>query len=187
LNVDFKVKNKEIVTVRNNTEKKTGLLNNPLLMKKINTICYYMKKREKISLLMIMSLMLFPKFLSGQCTDDVFLDKCAANLGTFNYIKSFVAYANPRKKANNEYTYVLSKGSTYIIIICDENINGGKMDISLYNMNHDLIASTYNEIEKKHYQIIQFPCSATGVYYLRATFEGTKKGCGLCILGFNKD
>ena len=77
-----------------------------------------MKIRVFILLAIIYSLASMYSF--GQCDTDGFLDKCASNLGTYNYIKSFVSYANPRKKTNQEYSYVFSKGSTYIMVACIE-------------------------------------------------------------------
>jgi hypothetical protein len=146
-----------------------------------------MKKSKKLKLLLIFTTLFFPLFLFGQCDTDAFLDPCASNLGTYNYIKSFTIIASPRKRANPEYSYVLSKGSTYMLIVCNQNAPGGKMIISLYDRNHNFIGSTYDEDTKKNYTDLIFPCSATGVYYIRASYEGVKGGCGLCILGFTKD
>jgi hypothetical protein len=147
----------------------------------------YLNQKIRLFFFLVTGLFLFPAYSSGQCESDAFLDKCASNLGTYNYIKSFVASANPRKKASSEFTYVFSKGSTYMMIACTENSGNGKMVISLYDRDHNLIASTYDEKTKKYYPDLQYPCSATGVYYIKATIEGTKNGCGLCILGFSKD
>lgn len=137
--------------------------------------------------ILLTGLFLFPAYSSGQCDSDEFLDNCASNLGTYNYIKSFVVNANPRKQGNPEFKYVFSKGSTYMMIACTENTGNGKIVISLYNRDHNLIATTYDEKTKKYYPDLQYPCSSTGVYYIKATIEGTKSGCGLCILGFTKD
>jgi hypothetical protein len=141
----------------------------------------------KIFLVLVICTLLIPVNSFGQCESDAFLDKCAQNLGTYNYIKSFVAYANPKKKANSESTYVFSKGSTYMLLACTENASSGKLVVSLYDRDNNLIASTYDEKANKYYTELQYPCSATGVYHIKATFEGSKKGCGLCILGFSKD
>lgn len=146
-----------------------------------------MKKNKELKLLLILCAWLFPLISFGQCNTDAFLDKCASNLGTFNYIKSFSINASPRKRANSENSFVFSKGSTYILIACKENSVGGTMIINLYDRNHNLIGSTYDEKTKKHCADMRYSCSSTGVYYIKVAFEGTKKGCGMCILGFNKD
>ncbi len=146
-----------------------------------------MKERRGLRILIVLATLFYSGSLFGQCDTDIFLDKCASNLGTFNYIKSFSVNASSRKKAIPEYSYVFSKGSTYMLIVCDQNVNGGRMVVTLYDREHKLIASTYDEKNNKYYSDLTYPCEATGVYYIRATFEGSRSGCGMCILGFNKE
>lgn len=75
----------------------------------------------------------------SQCTSDEFLDKCASSLAEFTFIKSFnIKIDNESEKY--EYSYVFSKGSTYKLIICDENISGNRMIVTLYDRNHKVIA-----------------------------------------------
>jgi hypothetical protein len=146
-----------------------------------------MKKEKKFWMLIIICALLIPRVASGQSESNVLLDKCASSLGTYNYIKSFNINFSPWKKANSEFSYVFSKGSTYILIVCNENTSGGKLILSLYDRNHNFIASTYDEKSMKHYPELLYPCSATGVYYIKASFEGTRRGHGLCILGFKNN
>jgi hypothetical protein len=123
----------------------------------------------------------------AQCTSDAFLDKCASSLGEFTFIKSFnITIDKKTAESKYEYSYVFSKGSTYKIIICDENIEGNKMIVTLFDRNHKMIATNFNKASKKFYPLFSYPCSATGVYYLEVTFENGKEGCGVNILGFNK-
>lgn len=122
--------------------------------------------------------------VSAQCQSDEFLDNCASKLESFTFIKAF--NVELKKGAKEEFSYVFSKGSSYIIIVCDQNISGQKMVVNLYDRNHTLIASSYNSKTKTHYPDILYPCSATGVYYLDASIEGDKDGCGVTILGFMK-
>lgn len=137
--------------------------------------------------MIVLGILLFPRVTLGQCSTDVFLDQCASGLGTYNYIKSFTVDVRSRKRNNQGNSYVFSKGSTYMLIACDENVVGGKMIMSLFDRNHNLISSTYDETNNKFYTNLVYPCSATGVYYIKVTFYKAKKGCGLCIIGFNKE
>jgi hypothetical protein len=146
-----------------------------------------MKKFQKVLIAVSMMVMFLPIASRAQCETDEFLDKCASNLGTYNYIKTFIAYASPRKKSNSENIYVFSKGSTYKMIACMAEPVSGNMVISLYDRNHNLIACTYNQSTNKYYSELQYPCSATGVYYIKTSFEGIRSGCGMCILGFSKE
>jgi hypothetical protein len=141
----------------------------------------------KMIMIMLMGVLFFPSASSGQCSTDDYLDNCASALGSYNYIKSFIVDVKARKKNGSEYSYVFSKGSKYMLIACDQNVIGGKMIMNLYDRNHTLVACTYDEKDKKYYSDLVYPCSSTGVYYITFTFPEAKKGCGLCIIGFNKE
>lgn len=140
-----------------------------------------------VIMIVVMGTSLIPGVTFGQCGTDDFLDKCASQLGTYNYIKSFTVDVRAGRKNNNENSYVFSNGSKYMLIACDENVVGGKMIMNLYDRNHNLISSTYDQVNNKYYSNLVYQCLATGVYYIKITFDKAKKGCGLCIIGFNKE
>ena len=124
----------------------------------------------------------------GQCSTDAFMDKCASALGSSTFIKSYeIKSGQSSKDKPNQFSYVFSKGSTYMVVICDQNIEGQKMIVTLYDRDKKMIASNYNKKTKKFYPTLTYNCSATGVYYLDSYFEGDKTAtCGVNILGFNK-
>lgn len=138
----------------------------------------------KIRLIILLSAFLIPIHAFPQCDSDAFLDKCASKLETFTFIKAFNTIMKKADKVEN--SYIFSKGSTYMIIICDQNVPGERMIVNLYDRNHKLIASSCNPKTKTYYPDLIYPCSATGVYYIEVSFEGTRGGCGVCILGFKK-
>lgn len=125
-------------------------------------------------------------FTNAQCSSDAFMDNCSSALEDFNFIKSF-EFENPKGGAKNEYSYVFSKGSTYRIVVCDENIANEKMIVTLYDRNHKMIATNYLKSSKKVFPSLTYPCSATGVYYIEYSFQGNKAKCGINILGFSKN
>jgi hypothetical protein len=127
-------------------------------------------------------------FATGQCDSDAFMDKCAGNLGGSIFIKSLVIKSGEATESKPElFSYVFSKGSTYNLVVCDQNDNSNKLIISLLDRNKKEIGSNYNKKTKKFYTSISYPCSATGVYYIESHFESSKAGtCGVAILGFTK-
>lgn len=143
---------------------------------------------KRLKLILLIALLSFSAIGFGQCTSDDFLDKCAASLGTFTFIKSFNVEIDKSKGGEKkvEYSYVFSKGSNYMLIVCDQNIKGKRMIVNLYDRNHKLIVSSYNKQTKKFYPSISYPCAATGVYYMESVFESDEGGCGVNILGFSK-
>lgn len=151
-----------------------------------NKLKYIAKHVPLVKFTLALCFICATKGLSAQCSSDAFMDNCSNALDEFTFIKSF-EYANPKAGAKGEYSYVFSKGSTYRIIVCDENIAGNKMIISLYDRNHKLIASNFDKASKKVFPSLSYPCSATGVYYIEYSFQGDKAKCGINILGFTKN
>jgi len=140
----------------------------------------------KTYLLSILGMLLLSVASFAQCESDEFLDECASALGSHTFIKSFNTKINPKKKATVEYSYVFSKGSEYSVILCDQKIKNSRLIVNLYDRNHKLIGSSYSKKTRKHYPDLTYPCTATGVYYIEASFEGSASGCGVIILGFTK-
>lgn len=119
------------------------------------------------------------------CDPEELLKKCASSLDNYVFIKSFNIETG-KAGEKSEYSYVLSRGINYRIVIYDENGEGKKMIVNLLDRNKKLIASNFLKSSKKIYPTLNYECSATGVYYVEAFFEGEKKGCGINILGFKK-
>ncbi len=145
-------------------------------MAKVSITCFFL----------LCGLFLIPEKNSGQCASNEFLDNCATSLGTYTFIKAFHIKIKPRKKYTIEYSYIFSKGSSYIIVICDRNIEGKRMITNLYDRSHKLVVSNYDKENSEYHSYFVYPCTATGVYYIESYFEGTKGGCGVNIIGFSK-
>lgn len=120
------------------------------------------------------------------CSSDAFYNDCASNLDKALFIKAFEIQSKNFKKGETtvEYNYVFSKGTTYVITSCDKEEN--PMIIELLDRNQKLIASNYDKEKKKFYPKIAYPCSATGVYYLKYKFKNSQESCGVSMLGFTK-
>ncbi len=119
------------------------------------------------------------------CGTDAFLEHFAPKLGEYIFIKTFDIKTDPENNKSSA-SYILSKGSKYKIIICDQDEKGNKMKVKLYDRNHKLISSNYNSDSKKYYTAINYTCNATGVYHIESSFRKGKHGCGNIILGFSK-
>ncbi len=147
-----------------------------------------MKKTKKIFQFIFLAIMFLPVYsfnLKPGCDPEVLLKNCASDLDDFVFIKSFPIESN-KTGDKTEYSYVLSRAINYRIVVCEQNDEGKKMIVNLFDRNKKLIASNYLKSSKKIFSIINYMCSATGVYYVEAYFDGEKKGCGLNILGFKK-
>lgn len=145
-----------------------------------------MKNFKVLILIILLGGVFMPGNISGQCDSEGFLDECVPSLDTYTFIKKFPVSIKRKKSENMVFSYVFSKGSTYKMIVCDQNNKGEKMIINFYDRNRKLIASTYSKKNREHHEVLLFPCTATGVYYIEGKFEGSGGGCGVCILGFDK-
>ena len=121
---------------------------------------------------------------NAQCVSESFMNSCSAALDEFNFIKSYEL--ENKKEDVKEYSYVFSKGSVYRIIICDENKEGSRLIITLFDRNKKKIASNYDTQSKKYFSTIIYPCSATGIYFVKYEYESKKSKCAVNILGFSK-
>ncbi|MCH8329784.1 MAG: hypothetical protein IH946_00105 [Bacteroidetes bacterium] len=126
---------------------------------------------------------------AAQCNDEAFLDKCATKLEDFSFVKAYKVSVDKAKKGKPgkvEYSYVLSKGSFYKLVVCSNEASDYKMIANIYNRDRKLVASSFDKVKKKHYPALGYQCSATGVYYFTFEFEGKDENCGVGILGFKR-
>lgn len=139
-----------------------------------------MKRRFYISFLATV-LLIGTGFTAGnKCESEDFLDECSAVIRGFRFLKAHkISVAKPSEEV--EYKSVFSKGSTYILTAC--NGGGGEMVVTLYDRNKKKIMSNY--VQGKHYPAITYNCAATGVYYLKYSFQDNGN-CGVGLIGFKK-
>ena len=143
-----------------------------------------MKNIFKISIIILPFVLLTSLTPGGPCGSDSFLEACAPELGDYTFLKTFdVVPAQGEKK---QVSYIMSKGSKYRIVVCDEDTKGHDMKVKLLDRKKKMIATNYLSDKKKYYPSITFTCPATGVYYMEASFKSSIKGCGVIILGFTK-
>ncbi len=119
--------------------------------------------------------------LNAQCIQG----ECSKKLGEFTFIKSVNVNSACIEGKANQFSYVFSQGSTYMVLACDSEKKGARMIVNLYDREKNLIATNKNR--KKFYPSITFPCGATGVYYIESFYEGNSSdACGLNVLGFSR-
>jgi hypothetical protein len=130
--------------------------------------------------LLSLPLLLFTLAASAQCPTE----NCATKLGDFTYIKSVTIDPGKTQTRPHQYSYLFSKGSTYMILICDQSIKGSRLLVNIYDSNRKLVAT--NHVKKKFYDSVTLPCNATGIYYIESYYENSKDACGVNILGFTR-
>ncbi|MCB0430024.1 MAG: hypothetical protein H6585_12390 [Flavobacteriales bacterium] len=140
-----------------------------------------MRKASVFSfLVLVLILQAFSTSEEGACDEKKLHQRCASLMDDYALVKNFKITTTEVQK---EYAYMFNKGTTYLITICDDNVDNERIVVELYRAKK-LIASSFSQRTKKHYNKMAFPCTATGIYNLRFSFTYGAKACGSISLGF---
>jgi len=128
----------------------------------------------------------------GQCDQaviDTYVNDCASSLKAFEYSDAYKLLRNQFTYGGEkiEYKKTFYKGTTYAITLKDASVGNNKLVAEIFDDRHHLVASTHIKHNSKFYSKIYFPCKATGVYYIRYSFNDHKPSCGASVLGFSTD
>ena len=127
---------------------------------------------------------LIPQSTSAQCNPEEYTNQCIPILADgYNFLKGYKIDGRGGEKTKVEYSYVFTKGTQYMINICSPDETPGIV-INLFDSKRNRVATS--SMEGQLLKAIQFPCNATGIYYISYTFEGSQLYCGGSALGFSK-
>ena len=122
-----------------------------------------------------------PIISSAQCTEAKVRDVCSNKLKSgFTYLKTYDV------DGIGEYSYVFSKGNTYLIQNCASNGLNGQMKITIYDRTKRRIASNYDaKNNEMNNPFLGYLCKMTSIYYVKFEIdEDADEECGVGILGF---
>ncbi|MEM7550002.1 MAG: hypothetical protein AAF363_10015 [Bacteroidota bacterium] len=136
------------------------------------------------SITLILSAFSFQDVMA-QCNAQSYSEECIGKLPSgFTFLKSFQVDGQGGAKSKVEYSYVFSKDTQYSINICADGESTDGIVVSMYDSNRRRVMTNY--IDGNFYDGVQYPCKATGIYYITFTFEGSSKFCGGSVLGFKR-
>jgi len=140
---------------------------------------------RRIFFVMLVIVVAFSTNGFSQCNPDDFTSACIPKLTTgFNFLKSYKINGEGGTKPKVEYSYVFTKGTQYMINICANGTSTDGIIVTLYDSNRNLVAS--NKIDNQVLSGINYPCNATGIYYIQYTFDKSTAYCGGSALGFKR-
>jgi len=120
---------------------------------------------------------------SAQCNAETLSTQCIPKLASgFNFLKSYKV--EKAGKDYVEYSYVFTKGTQYMINICAPDQSADGIVVTLYDAERRKVAS--NKINEQYITAIAYPCNATGIYYIKYTFDDESSYCGGSALGFKR-
>ncbi len=117
---------------------------------------------------------------SAQCASEETNDKCSKKLiANFRYLKSY------NVDGEDEYSYVFSRGNTYLIQTCNDSEVNGKMKITVLDRTKHKIAANYGKNGKITRPYLAYRCNSTSIYYVKFEVdEDEDEECGVATLGF---
>jgi len=111
-------------------------------------------------------------------------DACVSKLGEgYTFLK---IYKLETTADHVEYSYVFSKGTNYMLVICNQDGTSKDVEVTLYDSQRKQLASNYDKATNKYFHAIVYNCQTTGIYYLKFTYKEQKPSCCVSVLAFKK-
>jgi hypothetical protein len=121
--------------------------------------------------------------LANQCDADKLANDCIPKLSAgFNFLKSYKVDGTSKDKV--EYSYVFMKGTQYMINLCANGTATDGLVVSILDKDRNKVASS--KINGQSVAAINYPCNASGIYYIQYTFDEPSGHCGGSALGFKR-
>lgn len=138
---------------------------------------------KKILLLSLFIVTTVSRFSFAQCNTEQLCNDCIPKLSSgFNFLKTYKVQGGAEKV---EYSYVFTKGTQYMITVCEPSVNtNSTIVVTLFDAQRNKVAS--NKVNGSLIPAMAYPCNATGIYYLQYTFEDASSRCAGSALGFKK-
>ena len=149
-----------------------------------------MKKRNILLATFALALVLVasPR-TQAQCDVQMYTQTCVQKLkqlGGFQFLKSYKVDGQKGSQKTIEYSYVFSRGTTYLITFANSDKEGNGIKFTLLDGQKRPITTNYDNTKKSFLPAVQLKCQRTGMYYLSYTFEGTTDYCAASVIGFKR-
>jgi hypothetical protein len=119
----------------------------------------------------------------AQCNAETLSTQCIPKLAPgFNFLKSYKIEKGGKEYI--EYSYVFTKGTQYMINICQAGQNVQGITVTLEDSDRNQVAS--NRLADQYASSIVYACNKVGIYYIKYTFDGGTSSCGGSALGFKR-
>lgn len=130
----------------------------------------------------LLTLTIIGIFVCGVSLSQFKTPDCVAKLNGFTFLKTY-KLDNPAKEV--EHSYVFSKDNSYMLIICNKDGSQKNASVTLYDSNRNMIASSYDEANKRNYYAIAYNCKSTGIYYMKFKYDEPSTECS-SVLAFKR-
>jgi hypothetical protein len=146
---------------------------------------FEMSRIYLISIIGLFFFILFEKQSFAQCDYNIQTEECLAKIQDgFIYVKSFPVDGRNGMKEKVEYSYVMTRDTQYYLNLCTPENDADGIIITIYDSERNPVSTNY--ADGRFFQALIYQCSATGIYYISYTFNGSKNYCAGSTLSFKK-
>lgn len=119
------------------------------------------------------------------CDAKQYRDKCVKNIPEgWTFLKSYTLDGRNGARKQVEYSYIFSKNTTYLVVLANNDSRTKGLKVTLYDSNRKQLASSF--VKERYYPAVAYKCNATGIYFMRFTFENPKDYCAASVLAFKR-
>lgn len=138
---------------------------------------------KKLLVFVICVVLLAGSKVHAQCNAETLSTQCIPKLASgFNFLKSYKVEKTGKEYV--EYSYVFTKGTQYMINICEPGQNAEGITVTVYDSDRNMVAT--NKVNDQYASAIVYNCNKIGIYYIQYTFDKANVGCGGSALGFKR-
>ena len=119
------------------------------------------------------------------CDTEALCKTCVSGLPDgYNFLKNYKVDGLAGQKTKVEYSYVFTKGTSYVVNLCTPGSTPDGMVVTYFDASRKELGSS--KVAGQFLRELRFECGATGIYYIQYTFEGSKSFCGGSAIGFKR-
>ena len=124
----------------------------------------------------------------SQCKETL-LPKANSKLEDYTYLKDVPVALKEVKESKDKrqvtVPVMLNKGTKYRFVVEDSQNHEGKLVFELFGERGRKVTSYLPDYDK-HFSVLEFVCTQSGMYFMNFEFTGAKEGCGVVVYGFKK-
>jgi hypothetical protein len=127
-----------------------------------------MYRRSLLILLPVVSLIAWET--RAQCKIEEQIASCTAKMHVpMHFLKSYRIEPSHPDRNFVEYSYVLAKDRVYALDLCTEGKSADGLVVTVFDSERNVVVS--NETQHGLAKSLVYNCTATGIFYMRYTFE----------------
>lgn len=138
-----------------------------------------MKRLLALALALVISLV----ETKAQCSSEGYSSECIQKINkSYHYLKSFSIECHTSGQL--EQSVVFTKGTQYLLNLCPSIDEQTNVVVAIYDSQRHLVAT--NSSKNTCLGTLEFPCNATGIYYIQYTFKNADRGCAGSTIAFRR-